>query len=149
MDRFDHEVNGSTLIVVGVDGSDSSCRTAAYAAGLARRQRSLLVTVYVQPIPSAFANLGGAIFRVRWEFRTLRGDPANGLINVTDELRADAIVVGASASARHRIYGSAAVRLVRVGRRPVTVSRESIIPVPSTFLRISTSAMRKGRPSWC
>ncbi|TQC39994.1 universal stress protein [Rhodococcus sp. WS4] len=146
MDQLDHGIDGSTFIVAGVDGSDSSWRAAAYAAGLARRQRSLLVIVYVQPLPSTFANLSGAVWdtgeeiayellshirrsttrlgekeQVRWEFRALRGDPANGLIRVAQELRADAIVVGASTSAGHRIYGSVAVRLVKVGRWPIIV----------------------------
>ncbi|WP_411074874.1 universal stress protein [Streptomyces sp. cmx-4-7] len=34
---------------------------------------------------------------------------------------ADAVVVGASESAGHRFVGSVAVRLVKAGRRPVTV----------------------------
>jgi nucleotide-binding universal stress UspA family protein len=36
-------------------------------------------------------------------------------------MRADAIVVGASAKAGHRLIGSLAVRLVRAGKWPVTV----------------------------
>jgi nucleotide-binding universal stress UspA family protein len=34
--------DGPTLILVGVDGSDTSMRAGAYAAGLARRQDSRL-----------------------------------------------------------------------------------------------------------
>jgi nucleotide-binding universal stress UspA family protein len=37
------------------------------------------------------------------------------------EIRADAIVVGASTWAGHRFAGSLAVRLVKAGRWPVTV----------------------------
>ena len=61
------------------------------------------------------------IFDVRWEFHTFRGDPYNGLVKAADELKADAVVVGASEQAGHRIVGSVAVRLVKAGRWPVTV----------------------------
>jgi nucleotide-binding universal stress UspA family protein len=37
------------------------------------------------------------------------------------ETRADAVVVGASEHAGHRIVGSLATRLVRAGKWPVTV----------------------------
>ncbi len=57
---------------------------------------------------------------MRWEFHTFRGDPYNGLVQAADELKADAVVVGASEQAGHRIIGSA-VRLVKAGRWPVTV----------------------------
>jgi nucleotide-binding universal stress UspA family protein len=58
---------------------------------------------------------------VEAEFVAARGDPFVELCRVATELRADAVVVGASASAGHRIMGSLAVRLVRAGRWPVTV----------------------------
>ena len=61
------------------------------------------------------------IFDVRWEFHTFRGDPYSGLTKAADELKADAVVVGASEQAGHRIVGSVAVRLVKAGRWPVTV----------------------------
>jgi len=43
------------------------------------------------------------------------------LRRVADEMRADAVVVGASMQAGHRWIGSLAVRLVKAGRWPVTV----------------------------
>ncbi|SQA26881.1 UspA domain-containing protein [Streptomyces griseus] len=46
------------MIVAGLDGSDSSMRAAAYAAGLARRQNAMLALVYVQPVMTAGAALG-------------------------------------------------------------------------------------------
>lgn len=134
------------MIVAGLDGSESSMRAAAYAAGLARRQKALLALVYVQPVMSASAALGvpvadttgevaeslvseiresterlKEIWDVRWEFHTFRGDPYNGLVTAADELKADAVVVGASESAGHRFIGSVALRLVKSGRWPVTV----------------------------
>ncbi|KAF3468855.1 universal stress protein [Streptomyces sp. Tu 3180] len=144
--RFERGTDGPKVIVVGVDGSDSSLRAAAYAYGLARRQRALLAAVYVRPVMAAGAVLGAPIADVtdeiaedlvarirdadergrglsgvRWEFHTFRGDPYNGLVRAADDLKADAVVVGASERAGHRIVGSVAVRLVKAGRWPVTV----------------------------
>ncbi len=146
MQRFERGTDGPKVVLVGVDGSDSSLRAAAYAGGLARRQHALLAVVYVQPVMAAGAAVGvpvaettgqiaedlvaqireaaermRGIFDVRWEFHTFHGDPYTGLVRAADELKADAVVVGASEQAGHRIVGSVAVRLVKAGRWPVTV----------------------------
>ncbi|MEU1778788.1 universal stress protein [Streptomyces abikoensis] len=143
---FERGTDGPRVIVVGVDGSDTSWRAAAYAAGLARRQNALLAVVYVQPLLVGGAALGApvaetteqvaeellaeiretterlrGVHEVRWQFHTFRGDPYTGLVETADELKADAVVVGASEQAGHRIVGSVAVRLVKAGRWPVTV----------------------------
>ena len=54
-------------------------------------------------------------------FVIARGDPYTELRRVADEVRADAVIVGASTQAGHRWIGSLAVRLVKAGRCPVTV----------------------------
>jgi nucleotide-binding universal stress UspA family protein len=49
------------------------------------------------------------------------GDPYTQPSAVACDVRADALVVGASTRAGHRIAGSLAVRLVRAGHGPVSV----------------------------
>ncbi|MFD9690247.1 universal stress protein [Kitasatospora sp. NPDC059088] len=144
---FELGTDGPKVILAGLDGSDSSWRATAYAAGLARRQGAQLAVAYVQPILGAATALAGAaveettqevadellaalreaeqrvseVWRVEWSFLTLRGDPYAGLAKLADELRADAVVVGVSEQAGHKVIGSVAVRLVKAGRWPVTV----------------------------
>ncbi|MEZ0070950.1 universal stress protein [Planotetraspora sp. GP83] len=147
MSAFELGTDGPKVIVVGVDGSDNSLRAAAYAWGLARRQGSEVILVHVTdpgtlsallPDASASAIAAGeqvatelreriaqfaksSASPVRYTFRTEHGDASAALGRVADEVRADAVVVGASAQAGHRLIGSVAVRLVRAGRWPVTV----------------------------
>ncbi|MFE7190142.1 universal stress protein [Kitasatospora sp. NPDC057541] len=135
------------MLLAGLDGSDSSWRATAYAAGLARRQNATLAIAYIQPVLGAATALAGAaveettreiaeelltaireaehrlrdVWQVDWRFLTVRGDPYVGLARLADELRADGVVVGASEQAGHRVIGSVAVRLVKAGRWPVTV----------------------------
>ena len=54
-------------------------------------------------------------------FIAIWGDPFTELCRIAEEIRANAVVVGASARAAHRLVGSLAVRLVKAGRWPVTV----------------------------
>jgi nucleotide-binding universal stress UspA family protein len=147
-DRFELGTDGPKAILVGVDDSITSLRAAAYGAGLARRQGASVTIVYVAPVASlGAATPGGADLaaaqrqaghqiaedlRRRAEegsrdlgisitFIATEGDPFTELRRIADEIRADAVVVGASKQAGHRLIGSLAVRLVRAGRWPVTV----------------------------
>lgn len=144
---FELGTDGPGVILAGVDGSQSSMRAAAYAAGLARRQGSRLVFAYIQPLrttgtpeaAAASADVGRQIaqeiereireaaeripedLRPRWQFDSRPGDPFAGLVEMAGALRADAVVIGASEKAGHRFLGSVAIRLVKAGRWPVTV----------------------------
>lgn len=143
---FERGSDGPKVIMVGTDGSAAAARATAYAAGLARRQNALLAIVYVQPVLLGAVAMGAdvsgttgevaeelvreirasaervrGVFEVRWRFHTFRGDPYLGLVRAAEQLKADAVVVGASEQAGHRIIGSVAVRLVKAGRWPVTV----------------------------
>jgi len=141
----DQPWDGPAVLLVGVDGSDTSLRAGAYAAGMARRQHSRLICLYVRPF-SAMAGVGaGAVIsmneaydevakelREQLETQSVRlgidaefvertGNPFAEIVKLADEVRADAVIVGASTKAGHRFIGSLAVHLVRASRWPVTV----------------------------
>jgi nucleotide-binding universal stress UspA family protein len=145
---FELGTDGPSVILVGVDDSTKSIRAGWYAAGLARRQRARIVAVFVAPLAGfSAAGPGGAALTVAKDeafreiaqqmegrarvmaaelgisitFIAARGDPYSEICRIADEVRADAIVVGASAHAGHRFVGSLAVRLVKAGKWPVTV----------------------------
>lgn len=146
--EFELGTDGPSVILAAVDDSVTAARAGWYAAGLARRQRARLVIVYVSQASSVIgASPGGASvlvaeaeahdsiaaeLRSRADvvaaelgisitFVEAYGDPYTEIKRVAQEVRADAMVVGASAKAGHRLVGSLAVRLVRAGRWPVTV----------------------------
>jgi len=139
--------DGPGVILVAVDGSTTSVRAAAWAGGLARRQGSRLLCIYVaarsalaglaltvgaemnmeSELDQVAADLGEELrasaesYHVPMEYVVRAGDPVTEIVRIADEVKVDAVVVGASTQAGHRLVGSVAVRLVRMGRWPVTV----------------------------
>lgn len=134
---FEIGKDGLAVIVVGVDGGDRALHAAAWASGLARRERARLILVYVEALagPAYWSPLGMATAAeaagafvdelhraaasyldpagVQWELVHYRGDPAHGIEAVAEDRRADCIVVGRG--------GGVARSLVNDARRPVVV----------------------------
>ena len=147
MTDFELGCDGPSVLVVGVDGSDTGWRAFHYALGQVRRQGGRVVAVFAETYPGAtFAGSGAlalpmadlsadehreelrtaveelaAEHGVEVEFVVASADPVLALTQVAEQVRADAILVGASTQAAHRLFGSVAVRAVRAGRWPVTV----------------------------
>jgi nucleotide-binding universal stress UspA family protein len=145
MTGFELGTDGPGTILTAVDGSITSLRDGAYAAGLARRQHAHLLVVTVATTPAMAAMAPGALavlsetaqdlatdvqaqarqyledLSLTGELVRVGGDPYTEIVRLADERRVDAVVVGASAKAGHRIVGSLAGRLVRAGKWPVTV----------------------------
>ena len=145
MTGFELGTDGPGTILTAVDGSITSLRAGAYAAGLARRQHAHLLVVTVATTPAMAAMAPGALavlsetaqdlatdvqaqarqyledLSLTGELVRVGGDPYTEIVRLADERRVDGVVVGASAKAGHRIVGSLAGRLVRAGKWPVTV----------------------------
>ena len=141
MAGFEVGTDGPDRILVAIDGSDTSLRAAAYAVGLARRQGASVRVVYVSTMPASAAwvgaeadqsqeiagELGGLVTDglartgVPGSFVHRRGDPYTEIVRVADEMRVEAIVVGASTRASHRVVDSIAGRLVKHAKWPVIV----------------------------
>jgi nucleotide-binding universal stress UspA family protein len=145
--EFELGCDGPSTLVVGLDGSETAWRALYYAVGQARRQHSRVVAVYAERTGAGF--VGPAVLAIpvlddgpdqefRESLRTavvalgrehgvdtrlvvMTADPVAALTAVAQRVRADAIVVGASEHAGHRLFGSVAVRSVRLGNWPVTV----------------------------
>jgi len=142
---FELGTDGPSLILAALDGSETSMRAAAYAVGLARRQGARITLVYVHTVGTFSTSVAGAIpaieqanrqtadelretietnsarLGVEATFVERAGSPFTEITALADELRADAVVVGASTQAGHKFAGSLALHLVRAARWPVTV----------------------------
>jgi nucleotide-binding universal stress UspA family protein len=137
--------DGPDVLLVAVDGSDTSLRAGAYAAGMARRQHARLVVLYVRPYSAAAGMSAGAASSMQEAYDSVaaelretaeeqgprlgidivfierNGNPFAEIVRLADDIQADAVIVGASTKAGHRFVGSLAVHLVRASRWPVTV----------------------------
>ena len=137
--------DGPDVLLVGVDGSDTSLRAGAYAAGMARRQQARLVVLYVRPFGAGAGIGAGAATSMQEAYDSVaaelrqtaqeqgprlgidvvfverEGNPFTEIVRLAGEIQADAVIVGASTKAGHRFVGSLAVHLVRASRWPVTV----------------------------
>ena len=145
MSGFELGTDGPTRIIVGVDGSETSLRAAAYAAGLARRQGSKLIVLFVKTSPATpiqapetahavsqnqeemVADIRAQIaanaprLGLEVELVVREGNPYTELLRLAEDRRADGIVIGASMQAGHKLVGSLASKLVRKAAWPVTV----------------------------
>jgi nucleotide-binding universal stress UspA family protein len=133
-------------ILVGVDGSDTAMRAAAFAFGMARRQGGRLIVAFVaarsalsvlgpavavavehEAVEKLHAELRGQIKAAAEEldvpvtFLKAYGDPYTTLREAADRCQVDTVVVGASTKAGHRIAGSVATKLIRAAHWPVLV----------------------------
>ena len=137
--------DGPSVVLVAVDGTETAAHAAAFAAGLARRNNARLEVVTVSALSAAASLSAGAAaalietqqeivddIRARIEqakadygvdarLWVRSGDPFAEIVAVADEVKPDIVLVGASQQAAHRLIGSLAVRLVKLGRWPVTV----------------------------
>lgn len=138
---FEIGKDGTTVLVVGFDGSEPSRNALAYAAGLARREHARLLIAFVQPMVEAIAYPGICIppqdetdgelrteierelegLSVRWTCVFSRGDAVHELERLATENRADAIVVGRSHSRLRAVTGSVSGRLARRAAHTVIV----------------------------
>lgn len=135
------------VIVVGLDGSDSSWDAFCWAVGEAVRIKGTVVAVYVTPLTEAAAAFGvpldyAGIEQAREEsaaelsadatrraheagvalnFVTVHGDVTHALTDVAREMNASLLVVGRSAKILHRLAGSLSHRLTSRSDAPVVV----------------------------
>jgi nucleotide-binding universal stress UspA family protein len=152
---IDTSVNpAGAVVVVGIDGSDTSWDAFHWACGETRRLAGHTVAVFVSPTSVAVsttaasfaaASAYGAIEQtvtdqagelgdlvrsyaqdlgVDLTFVHTRGDTATELLRIAGSSHADLVVVGRSTKARHHLAGSLGRRLV--GRRTAPV----IVVVP-------------------
>lgn len=132
-------------VLLGIDGSASSFRALAYAVGAAERMKAGLLAAYVQPmLPShmrdsravedfvesqahvadelrAEVETGCAAAGLRHVFVVRVGDPFTELRRLAIASDVDAVLIGASMQAHHRLLPSTSSRLVRAARWPITV----------------------------
>lgn len=134
--------DGPSLVVVGIDGSDTAWHALAWACGHARRAGCPVLAVYVST--SGYRDRAGhgadatatdavarrlraeinqmaAGFGMRVGFVHRHGDPARELVTTAREHGADLLVVGTSSQLLHRVTGSLPGKLARCREMPLVV----------------------------
>lgn len=133
-------------LLVGTDGSDESRKALRLATDLAERYGARLTIAYVVPGPKGAARalrpFDEAVERVGWMLlestsehcnlpvdrvatRLLRGEPAQALCDLADELDAALVIVGSRGRGplRRTLLGSVSDQLLHTCPRPVIVVR--------------------------
>lgn len=142
--EFEIGKDGVGTVVVGYDDSPPAMHAAAWAAGLVRRERGLLVIAYVDALTSpaywTSFTVSGAVQAtedfatelraqaaeyldargIRWDMVIGRGEPAMVLEAIAEERKADCIVVGRSRRSGP-LLGSVSKSLLSRSKRPVVV----------------------------
>jgi nucleotide-binding universal stress UspA family protein len=136
--------DGPSLVVVGIDGSDTAWHALAWACGHARRAGCPVLAVYVSTSGyrdrvgqgtdataaattaaarqlRAEINQMAAGFGMRVGFVHRHGDPARELVTTAREHGADLLVVGTSSQLLHRVAGSLPGKLARCREMPLVV----------------------------
>lgn len=136
-----------THVLVGTDGSDESRHAVAAAQELARRFDAQLTIAYVLPAPTeaddrALQRFDEAVEKVGWmvlegaskhcdlpkervQSRLVRGDPAEALSRLGEQLDASLLVVGSRGrgAIRRMLLGSVSDKLLHTCLRPVLIVR--------------------------
>jgi nucleotide-binding universal stress UspA family protein len=149
--RTDRRRGRPAVLVVGVDGSDTSWNAFSWAGGETRRLQGRLIAVFVTPeVPavaaaSAVPGVPGCDYQVIQDaaaeqaaqlgaeahrsagrdldltFIHARGDTATELLQIAHAAHADQIIVGRSTKLRHRLTGALGRRLIAKPTAPVIV----------------------------
>lgn len=122
--------------VVAVDGSDNAMRALAHAAGLQSGRLHLVNVQHWLAKEAADTELGHraweATARARawlderglpWRLHVIMGDPADGIVNLAQQLNAAGIVMGSRGhnAIERLLFGSVAHKVMHAFAVPVTV----------------------------
>jgi nucleotide-binding universal stress UspA family protein len=117
-------------LVVGYDGSAASAAAVDHAAATAAGRPVVIVHAYREPDESLAQSVLDAVLLeghdgladVEWEARAVHGGAAQAILEVADDVGADAIVVGSHGrGAIGALLGSVSRDLLTRSTRPVTV----------------------------
>ncbi len=131
---FELGTDGPRTILAGIDGSETSMRAGAYAAGLARRQGSHLILVFVHVTTAAFTAEG---------IVAAREAQASTIAELRAQIAEHSGRLGLSPTLYER-------KVTRMSRSPG--SRTSYASMPSSSARPrarATGSSDRLPPTWC